>query len=183
MHFVPCPKHRNKIEDIVLGRACINKTIFCRKLGQVSNPQWLTYTQILVEYQRKQKEAETHTILKTKKPLGRGEILRTRKIRHVTAISREQKVTTAMAEQARFVRFSMLNRVLPVHRRQRNNNWTRQKKRQSHLFLLFRKAISPFRVINTPTSSLMYSRADAVKLNMNNRTLKCTRCLIGSKWS
>ena len=122
MHFVPCPKHRNKIEDIVLGRACINKTIFCRKLGQVSNPQWLTYTQILVEYQRKQKEAETHTILKTKKPLGRGEILRTRKIRHVTAISREQKVTTAMAEQARFVRFSMLNRVLPVHRRQRNNN-------------------------------------------------------------
>ena len=46
----------------------------------------------------------------------------------------------------RFVRFciSMLSRVLPVHRRQRNNNWTRQN-RVSHLFLLFRKVISPFR--------------------------------------
>ena len=40
----------------------------------------------------------------------------------------------------RFERFciSMLSRVLPVHRRQRNNNWTRQH-RGSHLFLLFRK--------------------------------------------
>ena len=44
----------------------------------------------------------------------------------------------------RFLRFciSMLSRVLPVHRRQRNNNWTRQN-RGSHLFILFRKVISP----------------------------------------
>ena len=59
----------------------------------------------------------------------------------------------------RFVRscISMLSRVLPVHGRQRHNNWTRQY-RGSHLFLLFRKVISPFRyfvissfrVLNTP---------------------------------
>ena len=42
----------------------------------------------------------------------------------------------------------------PVHRRQRNNNWTRQK-RGSPLFLLFRKVISPFRVLNTPLAELI----------------------------
>ena len=42
----------------------------------------------------------------------------------------------------------------PVHRRQRNNNWTRQK-RGSLLFLLFRKVISPFRVLNTPLGELI----------------------------
>ena len=42
----------------------------------------------------------------------------------------------------------------PVHRRQRNNTWTRQK-RESLLFLLFRKVISPFRVLNTPLAELI----------------------------
>ena len=42
----------------------------------------------------------------------------------------------------------------PLHRRQRNNNWTRQKRR-SLLFLLFRKVISPFRVLNTPLAELI----------------------------
>ena len=56
----------------------------------------------------------------------------------VTALSQEQKV-----------RFCMLSRVLPVHRGQRVNSWTRQKNAGSHLFLLFRKFISPFRVLNT----------------------------------
>ena len=52
----------------------------------------------------------------------------------------------------------MLSRVLPVRRRQRNNNWARQKKKQkktgNHLFLLFRKVISSFRVLNTPNLEL-----------------------------
>ena len=41
-----------------------------------------------------------------------------------------------------------------VHRRQRNNTWTRQK-RESLLLLLFRKVISPFRVLNTPLAELI----------------------------
>ena len=38
---------RSKIEGVILNRACI-EGIFCTKLGQNSNPQRLTYTQILV---------------------------------------------------------------------------------------------------------------------------------------
>ena len=75
--------------------------------------------------------AETDTILKTKKPLGRGD----RRLDpwnekdHMTVISHEQKVTTT-----RFVRLCILSRVLLVHRRQRNNNWTQQKNRESFAF-------------------------------------------------
>ena len=36
-----------------------------------------------------------------------------------------------------------------VHRRQRNNNWTRQKNRESFVFTI-RKVVSPFPVLNTP---------------------------------
>ena len=58
-----------------------NKSFFfCPKLGQVSNPQWLTYTQILVEYPLPL-GAETDTILKIKNPPGGGDRdLGTRKI-------------------------------------------------------------------------------------------------------
>ena len=38
---------------------------------------------------------------------------------------------------------------LLVRRRQRNNNWTRQKNRESFVFTI-RKVISPFPVLNTP---------------------------------
>ena len=38
---------------------------------------------------------------------------------------------------------------MPVHRRQRNNNWTGQKNRESFVFTV-RKVISPFPVLNTP---------------------------------
>ena len=41
VHFVLCPKHGNTIEGVVLNRI------------RVSNPQRLTYTQILVDYPRR----------------------------------------------------------------------------------------------------------------------------------
>ena len=53
-------------------------------------------------------EAETDTILKTEKPLGKSRDPWNEKD-HVTAISHDQKVTTT-----RLVRFCMLSRVLPI---------------------------------------------------------------------
>ena len=51
--FVFFPKHGNKIESVVLNRVHTFRT-FCTKQGRgfvgVSNPQRLTYTQILVKY-------------------------------------------------------------------------------------------------------------------------------------
>ena len=76
VHFVLCPKQCNRIEGVVLNRACILMG-FCPKLGQVSNPQRLTYTQILVKYLPLAGAlgggggAETNTILKIEKPLRR----------------------------------------------------------------------------------------------------------------
>ena len=85
-------------------------------------------------------EAETDTILKTEKPLGRGETLGMIKIGH------EQKVTNVMAQQdlwvftcwAEFCRFLECKEIVTGH----NNN---NKKTGSHLFLVFRKVISLFR--------------------------------------
>ena len=52
-HFILFPEQRNKIESVVLNRVHIFRT-FCTKQGRgflgVSNPQRLTYTQILVKY-------------------------------------------------------------------------------------------------------------------------------------
>ena len=45
---IACPKQGNKIEVVVLNRVCI-LGFFCPKQGQ-GYPQWLTYTQIWVEY-------------------------------------------------------------------------------------------------------------------------------------
>ena len=70
---------------VVLNRACI-KGFFCPKLGQVSNPQRLTYyktiiTHFLIEYPTPSPGGKKLTsFLKTQKPLGRGETLGTRKI-------------------------------------------------------------------------------------------------------
>ena len=52
-HFILFPEQRNKIESVVLNRVHIFRT-FCTKQGRgflgVSNPQRLTYTQILAKY-------------------------------------------------------------------------------------------------------------------------------------
>ena len=52
-HFILFPEQRNKIESVVLNRVHIFRA-FCTKQGRgflgVSNPQRLTYTQILVKY-------------------------------------------------------------------------------------------------------------------------------------
>ena len=85
-------------------------------------------------------EAETDTILKTEKPLGRGKTLGMIKIGH------EQKVTNVMAQQdlwvftcwAEFCRFLECKEIATGH----NNN---KKKTESHLFLVFTKVISLFR--------------------------------------
>ena len=66
----------------------------------------------------------------------------------------------------RFVRscISMLSRVFPFHGRQRHNNWTRQN-RGSHLFLLFRKVISPFRYF--VISCFKHARVNETQSNIN----------------
>ena len=69
---------------------------FCPKLGQVSNPQRLTYTQILVKYLPSAGAlggwgAETNTILKTEEPLGREDPWNEED--HVTAKSQEPWTT------------------------------------------------------------------------------------------
>ena len=73
----------------------------------------------------------------------------------------------------RFVRFcsNMLSRVLPVHRRQRHNNWTRQN-RGSHLFLLFRKVISPFRYF--VISCFKHARVNETQSKYDCRDLSST---------
>ena len=47
-HFVLCPKQGNKIEGVDVNKVCIFKELFILKRVRVSNPQWLTSTQILV---------------------------------------------------------------------------------------------------------------------------------------
>ena len=47
-HFVLCPKKGNKIEAVDVNKVCIFKELFILKRVRVSNPQWLTFTQILV---------------------------------------------------------------------------------------------------------------------------------------
>ena len=49
VYFVLCPKQGIRIEGIVLNRACILR-LFVLKRVRVSNPQWLTKTQTLVDY-------------------------------------------------------------------------------------------------------------------------------------
>ena len=73
----------------------------------------------------------------------------------------------------RFVRscISMLSRVLPVHGRQRHNNWTRQN-RGSHLFLLFRKVISPFR--HFVISCFKHARVNEAQSKYDCRDLSST---------
>ena len=76
-----------------------NKSFFfCPKLGQVSNPQWLTYTQILVEYPLPWGEpggggAETDTILKIKNPPGGGETLEQERSHDCDKSSTERDIT------------------------------------------------------------------------------------------
>ena len=48
VHFVLCPEQGNKIEGVDLNKVCIFKELFILKRVRVSNPQWLTFTQILV---------------------------------------------------------------------------------------------------------------------------------------
>ena len=82
-------------------------------MGQISNPQRLTYTQILVKYLPPLRclgaggggGAETNTILKTEKPLGREDPWNEED--HVTAKSHEPW-TTANGT-TRFVRFCTLS--------------------------------------------------------------------------
>ena len=120
---------------VVLNRACI-KGFFCPKLGQVSNPQRLTYyktiiTHLLFEYPPPSPGGnKTDTILKTEKPLGRGRDPWNKKD-HMTAISHEQKVTTT-----RLVRLCMLSRVLLrfIEGKEITTAWTRQKNRESFAF-------------------------------------------------
>ena len=73
----------------------------------------------------------------------------------------------------RFVRscISMLSRVLPVHGRQRHNNWTRQN-RASHFFLLFRKVISPFRYF--VISCFKHARVNETQSKYDCRDLSST---------
>ena len=101
---------------VVLNRACITG-FFCPKLGQVSNPQWLTYyktiiTHLLFEYPPPLGERNWHHFENREAPGKRRDPWNTKD--HVTAITNKQKVTTT-----RLVRLCMLSRVLPVQRRQR----------------------------------------------------------------
>ena len=92
--------------------------IFCPKLGQVTNPERLTYTQILVKYPSPP-GAETDTILETEKPLGTVE--------RPLELERSRDCD------------------MPVHRRQRNNNWTRQKKKKKQGVICFYSLGKSFR--------------------------------------
>ena len=50
-HFVLCPKQGNKVEVVAQSRVWISGFFSPQQARiRVSNPQWLTYTQILVNY-------------------------------------------------------------------------------------------------------------------------------------
>ena len=91
--------------------------------------------------------AETNTILKTEKPLGREDPWNEED--HVTAKSHE--LSTTANDTTRFVRFCMLSRFIEG----KEITTGHDKNRESLLFLLFRKVISPFRVLNTPLAELI----------------------------
>jgi len=97
--------------------------IFCPKVGQVSNPERLTYTQILVKYPSPPWGQKLTPLWKPRSPWEVERPLELERLRDCD---------------------------MPVHRWQRNNNWAREEKTGSHLFLQFRKVISPFHVLNTP---------------------------------
>ena len=71
-----------------------------------------------------------------------------------------KKVRTVMAQQHKWG-FAWLSKVLLVHKRQRNNSiQDTTKKTGSHLFLLFRKVILPFHVLNTPLKKMGFWSAE-----------------------
>ena len=139
---------------VVLNRACI-KGFFCPKLGQVSNPQRLTYyktiiTHLLFEYPPLPWGKQNWHHFENREAPGKRRDPWNKKD-HMTVISHEQKVTTT-----RLVRLCMLSRVLLVHcRRQRNNNWTWQKNSESFAFTVNRKVISPLCVWTCPNLEML----------------------------
>ena len=112
---------------VVLNRACI-KGFFCPKLGQVSNPQRLTYyktiiTHLLFEYPPPPLgETKLTPFWKPRSPWEEERPLeqeRSHDCDKSWTESDNNKISEALhAEQS----------IAAVHRRQRNNNWTRQKK-------------------------------------------------------
>ena len=50
VHFLLCPRQVNKSDGVLLNRACLLEFFLVLNRVRVSNPQRLTYTQILVEY-------------------------------------------------------------------------------------------------------------------------------------
>ena len=50
VHFLLCPKQGHRIEGVVLKQGMYFRNFFVLNRVRVSNPQRLTYTQILVEY-------------------------------------------------------------------------------------------------------------------------------------
>ena len=117
---ISSPKRCNEIEGVVLNRACI-KRFFCPKLGQVSNlSRWLI------------PKCWSSTLPPPPPPIFRP----------------FWKPRSPWEEEEPLELERSRDCGMPVHRRQRNNNWTRQKNRDSFLFTI-RKVISPFPVSNT----------------------------------
>ena len=50
VHFLLCPRQANKINGVLLNEVCLLEFFFGLNRVRVSNPQRLTYTQILLEY-------------------------------------------------------------------------------------------------------------------------------------
>ena len=139
---------------VVLNRACI-KGFFCPKLGQVSNPQRLTYyktiiTHLLFEYPAPLPwgKQNWHHFENREAPGKRRDPWN--KKDHMTAISHEQKVTTT-----RLVRLCMLSRVLLRFIEGKEITTGHDKKTGSHLLLLFRRIISPFCVWTCPNLEML----------------------------
>ena len=92
--------------------------------------------------------AETNTILKTVKPLGREDPWNEEY--HVTTKSHEPWTTANGTTRFVLVRFCMLSRFIEGKEVTTGND-----KKEGVLFLLFRKVISPIRVLNTPLGELI----------------------------
>ena len=128
-----------KIWDFLVAR---RQKLDTRGHRALLNRAWL----VLKDFLAGDGEAETDTILKTEKPLGRGKTPEMIKIMWLgySCTCRSQTESDKCDGTTRFVSFYMLSRVLPVLRMQRNSNWTQQKNRESFVFTVKGKSFHYF---------------------------------------